>query len=114
MSDFLEISNGALVNSARGELRVDEDTAPVDGVRVLADIGRTIVMLSLAQRLNHFPFFLRLALLNAIVRLIEVFSELLLIILLSFPNGRKFLRRYFKSPWVERLNDRVQSLLRLH
>ena len=87
LGNFYDISKGATVNSARGELRIDEDAAPVQGVGVLADVCHTVIKLGLAQCFNHFLILLRLALRDTIVCLIEVFSELCLIVLLSFPNG---------------------------
>ena len=76
-----------ILRSAGGEFWVRENAAPVESIRVFANIGDPIVKLRFPESLNFEPILLSQVLCYSIRCLIEVFSEHMFPILISFPDG---------------------------
>ena len=95
--------------SARGEFGVDEDSATVEGVRVLADIGDPIVEFFCPHALQQILLW-QVVLGDPISCLVQVLSEFLVLVLRVVPHGGALFGCDLESLWVQLVNHWVNSL----
>lgn len=91
--------------SAAREFGVGEDSAAVESVGVLRDVGNVQVVLGLTQSLHDLG--VHIVLCVSLGRVIELLPLVGISILLALPHEGRFLGGDLEDLWVERLNDRV-------
>ena len=81
--------------SAAGELRVSEDSAAVEGVSILPDVGLLVVELSLSHLVHELGSVT--SLIEAIGCLVELLAEIGSLVLLGFPDPRTSLSGHLED-----------------
>ena len=89
-----DVKGGDMV-SAAGELRISEDSAAVEGVSILPDVGLLVVELSLSHLVHELGSMT--SLIEAVGCLVELLAEIGSLVLLGFPDPRTSLSGHLED-----------------